>query len=198
MFTLMACHWGVGHHSGQRTQQLFSPSALNCLIRYRRRSTEIQAALSIQIGPRQDGSGWRDAPSAYSGGVAEVASGASARVRGCWGKLLWRSNPPGDEGGRTVYCGREAKFTRQRAGQTRSTGSGWAKASQSGIGSGASSPVGGPRAGAIEEVIDVEGNPRNVRCGMYCRRRCPWSLCLLWVDSGPCQQLLDGAAVWVE
>ena len=38
-------------------------------------------------------------------GLADVASGASTRVRGCCGEHLRGSEPPGDEGGGAI-CGR--------------------------------------------------------------------------------------------
>jgi hypothetical protein len=53
-------------------------------------------------------------------GLADVASGAGARVPGCWGKHLRGSEPPEDKGGCTVSRSRETTVTRQRAGQTRS------------------------------------------------------------------------------
>jgi len=36
-------------------------------------------------------------------GLADVASGANTRVRGCCGEYLRGSEPPGDEGGGTLY-----------------------------------------------------------------------------------------------
>ena len=69
---------------------------------------EVQAALSVQVGLRQDGSGGGMLRQHAAVVLTDLATHARARVRGCRGVHLRRSQPSGAEGGCAVSCGREA------------------------------------------------------------------------------------------
>jgi hypothetical protein len=90
-------------------------------------------------------------------GLMDVARGVGARVSGCWGEHLRRSAPLADERGCTVSCGTETAATTQCADPNLKRGSksdsGCWRRSQSGIGSGASSQAGGPRAGMAKTAL---------------------------------------------